>query len=184
VPPLSGPFLAISVLLSIAGVTKIFRPAMTAGALRAAGIRANELAVRLLGVAEMVAGTWAVIAGDLLGAGAVGLFYLGFSLFVAKALRSGSPISSCGCFGSEDTPPTAGHLALDLTAAILAFWMALDPPGRWLGAPGEPLSTLVPFLLFSTATVYLLYAVVDVLPRRRPAAPVPLISLSPTRGAQ
>ena len=78
----------------------------------------------------------------------------------------------------------AGHLALDLTAAILAFWMALDPPGRWLGAPGEPLSTLVPFLLFSTATVYLLYAVVDVLPRRRPAAPVPLISLSPTRGAQ
>jgi hypothetical protein len=47
---------------------------------------------------------------------------------------------------------------------------------------GEPMSAIVPFLLFTGATVYLLYAIVNVLPRSIPGTPARLIPLSPTRG--
>lgn len=182
VPPLSGPFLAISVLLAVAGVMKLYRPRFTAGALRGVGIPANETAVRLLGAAELAVGTWAVVTGGPAGAAAVGVFYVGFAVFVVVALRSGSPISSCGCFGSDDTPPSIGHLVLDVMASLVAFWVALNPLGPWVGMTGEPLSAIVPFLLFAGATVYLLYAIVNVLPARVPRAPTPTIQLSPTRG--
>jgi hypothetical protein len=43
-------------------------------------------------------------------------------------------------------------------------------------------STIVPFLMFSGATVYLLYAIVNILPQR-PARAEPIIQLSPTRGS-
>ena len=53
VPLLSGPFLAISALLAVAGATKVFGPKYTVGALRAASLPANSTLVRLLGLAEV-----------------------------------------------------------------------------------------------------------------------------------
>jgi hypothetical protein len=182
VPLLSGPFLAISILLAVAGLMKLYRPGFTTGALRAAGLPASDGLVRLLGVAEIVVGIGAVAAGGTVWAVAVGLFYLGFTVFVLIALRSGAPISSCGCFGSPDTPPGIGHVILDLAAAVVAFVSAVDPPGPWVGLTGAGLSTIVPFLMFSGATVYLMYAIVNVLPQRQARAG-PIIQLSPTRGA-
>jgi hypothetical protein len=44
-------------------------------------------------------------------------------------------------------------------------------------------ATVVPFLMFSGATVYLMYAIVNILPQRPPRAPAPIIQLSPTRGS-
>jgi hypothetical protein len=182
VPLLSGPFLAISILLAVAGLMKVYRPGFTTGALGAAGLPANDGLVRLLGVAELVVGIGAVATGGSVWALAVGLFYLGFTVFVLIALRSGAPISSCGCFGSPDTPPGVGHVILDLAATVVAFATALDPPGPWVGMTGAGPSTIVPFLMFSGATVYLLYAIVNILPQR-PARAEPIIQLSPTRGS-
>jgi hypothetical protein len=183
VPLLSGPFLAISILLAVAGVMKVYRPRFTTGALRAARLPANDGFVRSLGAAEMVVGVGAVVAGGAVWAVAVGLFYLGFTIFVLIALRSGAPISSCGCFGSPDTPPGVGHVILDLAATVVAFATALDPPGPWVGMTGTGPATVVPFLMFSGATVYLMYAIVNILPQRPPRAPAPIIQLSPTRGS-
>ena len=136
VPLLSGPFLAISALLAVAGATKIVRPKYTVGALRAAGLPASNSLVRLLGLAEVGAGIAAIWTGASLWAGAIGIFYLGFALFVIYALRSGIPIASCGCFGSPDTPPNVGHVVLDLTATAVALAVAIDPIGSWVGLPG------------------------------------------------
>jgi hypothetical protein len=183
VPLLSGPFLAISILLAVAGVMKVYRPGFTTGALRAVGLPANDRLVRLLGVAELGVGIGAVVAGGPLSAAAVGVFYLGFTVFVMVALRSGAPISSCGCFGSPDTPPGVGHVVLDLAATVVAFVTASDPLGPWVGMSGAGLSTIVPFLLFSGATVYLMYAIVNILPQRPRRAEAPMIQLSPTRGS-
>jgi hypothetical protein len=183
VPLLSGPFLAISVLLAVAGVMKVYRPAFTTGALEAAGIPANDLLVRLLGLAEVIVGVGAVVTGGSAWAAAVGVFYLGFTVFVLFALRSGAPISSCGCFGSPDTPPGVGHVIVDVSAVVVAVLTALGPPGAWVGVGGAELSVIVPFLLFSGATVYLLYAIVNVLPQRSARVAHPMISLSPTRGS-
>ena len=182
VPLLSGPFLAISVLLAVAGAMKVYRPRYTVGALRTAGLPANNTLVRLLGFAEIGVGIAAVWTGNPLWAAATGIFYLGFAVFVVHALRSGIPIASCGCFGSPDTPPSVAHVVLDLMAAAVAFAVAIDPIGSWVGLPGAELWTGVAFLLFSGATVYLLYAIVNVLPQRSGNGRESSVRLSPTRG--
>jgi uncharacterized membrane protein YphA (DoxX/SURF4 family) len=181
VPLLSGPFLAISALLAVAGAMKVFRPKYTVGALRAAGLPANSTLVRLLGLAEIGVGIAAIWTGASLWAAAIGIFYLGFALFVIYALRGGIPIASCGCFGSPDTPPNVGHVVLDLTATAVALAVAIDPIGSWVGLPGVEPWTGVAFLLFSGATVYLLYAIVNVLPQRSNIGRESTVRLSPTR---
>lgn len=183
VPLLSGPFLAISLLLAVAGIMKVYRPVYTTGALRAAGVPVGDGLVRMLGVAEVVVGVGAVITGATQWAIGVGLFYLGFTVFVLVALRSGAPIASCGCFGSPDTPPGVGHVAVDVGATLVALATTFSPPGPWVGMIGAGAATVVPFLLFSGATVFLLYAIVNVLPQSRPRSPAPVIRLSPTRGS-
>jgi hypothetical protein len=178
---LSGPFLAITALLVVAGVMKVYRPKYTAGALRTAGLPSNNGLVRLLGISEIGAGVIALATGAPFWALASALFYLGFALFVIHALRSGSPISSCGCFGSPDTPPNVGHVVLDLAAFALALVVAANPVGSWVGLPGVDVWTAAAFLLFSGATVYLLYAIVNVLPQRSAVSRESTVRLSPTR---
>lgn len=183
VPLLSGPFLAITALLAAAGVMKVYRPKYTAGALRAAGLPASETLVRFLGAAEVGVGIAAIITGGSVWAAVTALFYLGFALFVVHALRRGIPISSCGCFGSPDTPPNVGHVVLDLVAVAVAAAAMINPVGPWVGLPGLDLWTAVAFLLFSGATVYLLYAIVDVLPQRSTTGRESAVRVSPTRGS-
>ena len=50
----------------------------------------------------------------------VAVSYALFAVVVAAALRSGKPISSCGCFGKVDTPPSALHVVLNVVAAGVA----------------------------------------------------------------
>lgn len=178
---ISGPFLAISVLLVLAGSMKIYRPKFTVGALRAAHIPAGPTLVRGLGAVEVVVGSGAVVSGSPPWAVAVAVFYAGFAGFVVFALRSGTAISSCGCFGSPDTPPTVGHVALNSAATVVASTVALAPIGPWVGLSGTDAGTAFAFLLFSGATVYLLYAIVEVLPQRlkpvRRPATIPLSAI-------
>jgi hypothetical protein len=178
---LSGPFLAISALLVVAGSMKIYRPKFTVGALRAARLPANPVLVRALGAGEVAVGVGAIVTGAPPWALAVAVFYTGFAGFVVHALRSGTPISSCGCFGSPDTPPSAGHVVLNSTATVVAVAAAMTPVGPWAGLPGTDAGTASAFLLFSVATVYLLYAIVDVLPRRPRLDRTTAIPLSATR---
>jgi len=48
---------------------------------------------------------------------AAGVIYLAFAAFVALALRADAPIGRCGCLGAVDTPPSIGHVVLDLVFA-------------------------------------------------------------------
>jgi hypothetical protein len=57
-------------------------------------------------------------------------------------------------------------VVLNSTATVVAVAAAMTPVGPWVGLPGTDAGTASAFLLFSVATVYLLYAIVDVLPRR------------------
>lgn len=182
-PLLSGPFLAVASLLVVAGVIKVYRPRFTAGALRAARLPATDGLVRLLGVVEVGVGAAAIATGSPLWALATGTFYVGFALFVVYALRSGIPISSCGCFGSPDTPPDLGHVVLNSAAAVVALTVAMTPVGPWVGLPGADAGTAVAFLLFSAASVYLLYAVVNVLPQRTGVNRETPVQLASTRRA-
>jgi hypothetical protein len=110
--------------------------------------------VRAGAAAEAVLGLVAVVHPSRAVAAAVALSYLGFTLFVLRALRSGSPLASCGCFGKSDTPPTPGHAVVTALLAAAAGLVALDP--------GVGLD--LPVLVVGAVLAYVGYVALAVLP--------------------
>ncbi len=183
VPIHLGLFVAAMALLAIAGFAKVWEPITTAGALRAAGLPSSLGIVRGLGIAEIATGTFGIVFGGsavaLIGVG----FYSAFAVFVWYAIRNELPISSCGCLGASETPPSAIHIAVNVAIVgvlLVAVASPLDPFGQLVAAPlGESLLMLG----FAAVTVYLLYALVTVLPRQSPRGSEAVVLLSPTRRA-
>ena len=163
---LGGPAIASAVLLAIGGTSKVRRPASTVHALRALRLPAAPFVVRLLAVAELGIAVGALAAGGRLAWALVGAAYLGFAGFVVFAMARGGAVSSCGCFGAPDTPPTTTHVLLTISASALAFATAFGHPlGPLLDAMrGMPLMGL-PFLLLTGCCVWFAYAAVAVLPK-------------------
>jgi hypothetical protein len=161
---LAGPFYAICVLLALAGGFKAVRPAATVGALRAVGLPASALLVRVMGAVEVVIGLGALITGWPPLSAVVAAAYAGFAGFVAAALRRGTPIQSCGCFGSADLPPTRIHLVVDIAAAGVAAAAAVtrvDGIGQVLA--DQPWAG-IPFLALVAITTWFLYLILTALP--------------------
>ena len=174
----TGPYLAAALLLAAAGLAKVRRPAGTAIALRQVGLPVPEWAVRAGAGAEVAAGCWAFTSSRP-AAGLVALSYLGFAGFVALALRRGSPVSSCGCFGGRnktdnaDSPPTLSHAVLNLAAAATAGWAALHAhAGAVIVLRRQPLAG-IPLVLLIGAGAYLAYLVIAALPRTLAAGGAP-----------
>lgn len=123
---LAGPLFVILGVLIVAGAAKLARPHPTAGALRSLGVPAPVRAARSLGATEILAAVTAALTGNPVAFAAVTALYAGFALFVLWALGSGATVS-CGCFGRDDTPPTAGHVAFNAAAATVAGLAVADP---------------------------------------------------------
>jgi hypothetical protein len=93
----------------------------------------------------------------------LGVWYVLLALVAALLLRGGA--ASCGCFGSDSTPPSWLHVALDLVAAAIAVTAAVA------GTPGatEVLSELgwtsVLFVPFVGLGIAAFVAAFDLLPR-------------------
>lgn len=175
VPVWVGPYLAAALLLVAAGLAKVRRPAGTSIALRRAGVPVPEWAVRAGAAGEVAAGCWALTSGRV-AAALLALSYLGFAGFVALALRRGSPVSSCGCFGSgnkADSPPTVSHIVLNLAAAATAAWAAFHAhAGAVTLVRQQPLAG-APLVLLTGAVAYLAYLVIGVLPKTLAAGSAP-----------
>jgi hypothetical protein len=165
VAALTGPALVAAVLLALAGAQKLLDPTMTVGALRALRLPASPLLVRAGSAAELVLGTAAVAVGRSVLWGLVAASYLAFGAFVVAALRQGTMIGSCGCFGREETPPHVSHVALNLGLAAIAAATAVRSPGSVLEAlAGEP-GTAAGVVALSAVALFLLYAAFVELPR-------------------
>ncbi|MGH9265810.1 MAG: MauE/DoxX family redox-associated membrane protein [Acidimicrobiales bacterium] len=168
---LAGPFFVSSALLGAAGALKVVRPDTTARALRSVGLPAWPTLVRLGAAAEVAVAVTALANGGRPVAALVAASYLGFAAFVVAALRADVPLSSCGCFGGQDTPPTAVHLALNLGAALVAGAIALG----WAGGGGGLAAAVTgmdgslllkaAFVVSTAATAWLAYLALTVLPR-------------------
>jgi hypothetical protein len=163
---LGGPAVASAILLAIGGTSKLLRPANTSHALRGLRLPAAPSAVRLLAGAEIGIAVGALAGGGrnawLLVAGA----YLGFACFVVLAMSRGGALSSCGCFGTPDTPPTFVHVLVTVSASALALATAVGhPTGPLLDALADMPLLGVPFLLVTACCVWFAYAAVAVLPR-------------------
>ena len=166
---LAGPFAIACVLLAGAGALKAWHPGDTANALRAVGIRlsytSSLLAVRAFGVVEAVIAVVALVTGNAGACALVAASYLAFTGFVVAALRRGTAIASCGCFGKVDTPPSIFHVVLDLlfagVAAAAAFTgdVALPDVLR-----DQPLAG-VPYVMLLAIGVYLVFLAFTALPK-------------------
>jgi hypothetical protein len=151
---LLGGFLIACLLLVAAGAMKVRAPADTARALSAlvpaVPLSVSVVAVRLGAGLEGLLGLAALIAPFGALTVAVGASYVLFGAFVLVAKARGGVLSTCGCFGEPDTPPTFLHAGVDLFLAASALAVALAPhpwstPAAALGhqpAHGVPLAAV------------------------------------------
>jgi hypothetical protein len=126
-------------LLLAAGAAKVADPTRTVGALRALGWPSSPGLVRVGAGVEAVVGAAALVVGGPVVAVLVAGSYVGFAAFVAAALRAGTPVGSCGCFGRADTPPRPRHVAVDLGLAAGAGLAAAAGGAGGAGGGGEAL---------------------------------------------
>ena len=174
-PATAAPYLAATVLLAAAGVAKTLRPGDTANALRAAGLSSPPVRtfVRVGAVGEVALAAAAVVVPGRVTGALIAAVYVGFAGFIVVALRRGWALSSCGCFGRPDTPPTPAHAVLNVGAAASAAWWAatwrsgdgIQRLGQLLGHEpwhGAPLALLVVVL---SGLAYLIWT--DALPAAR-----------------
>lgn len=164
-PALTGPALAIAGLLALAGAQKVLDPAMTVGALRALRLPASPLAVRVGAATELALGVVAIGFGGTVTWALVAVSYLAFAAFVVAALRRGTMIGSCGCFGREDTPPHWSHVALNGALAGVALLLASRGDGAPLDAVLDDPAPGAAVAVLAALTLSLLYVVYVELPR-------------------
>lgn len=170
---LAGPYLVAIVLLGAGGALTVVRPATTARAVREIGLPVSSTVVRAGALVELTIAAGALVGGGRPLATLVAASYCGFAIFVLAALRRDVPLSTCGCFGAADTPPTALHLGFNVAAAAVAGAVALT--GSAAGGLTEvatsegSLLPLVGFLASTAASVWLAYVALAVLPKLRVA---------------
>lgn len=170
-PALTVPALAAAALLAVAGAQKLLDPSMTVGALRALRLPSSPTLVRAGSALELGIGVGALSAGGAVLWGLVSLSYLAFAAFVAAALRAGTMIGSCGCFGREDTPPHRTHVLLNVVLAALAGATAATSSGPLVDALTDDPGRAVPAVALAIVALGLLWAVYVELPRTLAARP-------------
>lgn len=164
----SGISAVAAVLLVVAGVQKVADPAGTAGALRAAGLPSRRGFVRAGALFEAGVGAGALVLAGPVAPALMAASYAAFAGFVAVALRRSTPISSCGCFGRVDTPPSGLHVVLNVVFTLAAAAQAVDgvpPVDRFAGSVG----TAVAAVALVAATVTLVVVAMTALPIARAA---------------
>jgi hypothetical protein len=162
---LAGPWTIVTGLLLLGGALKTAQPADTARALEALGVHASKPMVRAGGGAEVGIAVGALVTGAWPFAALVAVSYLVFVAFVVAALRSKTPLSSCGCFGRADTPPTLVHVAVNAAAAGVALAAVIAPlPGLASIVADQP-AWGMPFLFLGVVGVYVVFLMLSALPR-------------------
>ncbi len=160
---LAGPYFMFATLLVVSGLPKLTNPVSTARALEGIGLPPRRWLGQAVGVAEIVVGLSAIAIGGRIPAIAVALLYSGFAIFIVVAMRSSS-VKSCGCFGSEDTPPSPLHFFIDIAAAGFAAALIFNPVGDVISVMGATPWAGVPLLLLVLLGAWLSLMVLAVLP--------------------
>jgi hypothetical protein len=162
---LAGPWVVVSGLLLLGGALKVARPGDTARALEAVGLPGSGTLVRLGGVGEVAIAAGALATGARFFAVLMAASYVAFLVFVIATLRKETPLSSCGCFGKEDTPPTLIHVCVNLVAAGVAVAAAITRPPSLASVVADQPGWGIPFLLLAAVGVYLAFLALTTLPR-------------------
>lgn len=138
----SGLLLAAALVLGASGVAKVLHPETASDAMSRIGIRTPRWSMRGAGIAEIVLGTAAALAGSTALAVLVAVAYLAFAA-VAWRMSRAEDLTSCGCFGAAGARPGPIHVVVDLALAGGALAAAATSGGGavalvtdtpWLGS--------------------------------------------------
>lgn len=117
-------YASAAVLLVIAGMAKVVRPATTAALLDDLGVPVLGAIDRTrmtyaLGCFEVGLGVLALVSEVNAVAAIVGVTYVVFAGAVVQAMRIGA--GSCGCFGRVDAPPSWWHVGGNLVLGVASL---------------------------------------------------------------
>lgn len=168
-----GPYLAGCILLVVAGAAKALRPGDTALALarlsgdsRGGALRWAEPLVRGGAVLEAVVGLGGLVFPGRVACLCVAVSYGAFTGYVGYARARGGPLSTCGCFGRPDTPPTVTHMVVTGGIAASAAWSAFTADslasGLWSSIGPQPWHGL-PLLAAAAAIAFVSYLLMTTL---------------------
>jgi hypothetical protein len=176
---LFGLYLVACGLLVLAGGAKAARPGDTARAIHSlTGLPALVVVVRFGAGAEALLGVAGLIHPTRAIAILVGASYVMFSGFVLYARAKGGVLSTCGCFGASDTPPTLTHAIIDLVLAASAVTVAWSVASGWLlSILSHQYGKGLPLVAASVLCGWLAYLVLSPLARLRVSAQ-PAVALS------
>ena len=122
---------AAAVVLGVAGLSKLARPASTVDALTAARIPgarvlASTATVRVAGATELGVAGYVLGWGGSPAAALLGVCYLILTV-VAWRMLLVSPGQDCGCFGRSSEPITRWHLLVDIAGLSIGVAATLWP---------------------------------------------------------
>jgi hypothetical protein len=163
---LAGPLAAMAALLAVGGALKVRQPANTVNALKAAGLPATPTGVRIAAAAELIIGVGTLVAEGPAFPALLALSYAAFTGFVAFALSKHTPLDTCGCFGTPDTPPTVLHVLVTAGAAGVGAAAAVTDTSVADVVADQPWAG-IPFAAISLLIAYLAYLVMAVLPKAK-----------------
>jgi hypothetical protein len=160
----AAPFFLASGLLVVSGAAKLARPDPASRALRSAGLPGNRPAVRGLGLVEIAVGAACLAAPGPGTAAALTTLYVAFALFLTRLMTMDTAVSSCGCVGAAESPPTVLHVLLNIAAASAGALAALAPPRALAPFAWSTPMHGVPFILGGVCAGYLAYLAAARLP--------------------
>jgi hypothetical protein len=154
---LAPPFVVASLLLCVAGVSKLRAPAGAAAALQL-----SPRVVRALAAGEVALGLACALHPTPALAVALAVVY---ALFAAVAAVLRRRRVACGCFGEEDFPVSAGHSIASalLGTPVLAAAVAGPRGLGWLLK--QPAPEVVTLLIGIAGALYAIVLVYTVVPR-------------------
>jgi hypothetical protein len=171
-PALVVPYAAAAVLLGVAGVPKVRDPGDLVRAVRSVGMPFGRNAVRAFAAAEVVVAAAALAVPGRVTAALLAAMYAAFTAFVVVALRRGGVLSSCGCFGRADTPPTRAHALVTGSACVVGLLVAVAPPSApaWAALADSGGLAVAGFVALTALVGFLAWQVMAVLPTVQPSA--------------
>ena len=115
---------ACALLLGVAGVAKMLRPAPTVQAARRLQLTGVDrftgaAAARSLGAVEIAVALAVLLAGGARAAAALAVAYLLLTAVAVRLLRV-APDSDCGCFGTSAEPVSRLHVVVNAACALVA----------------------------------------------------------------
>ena len=167
-----GPYWVAAVVLAVAGIGKLCRPAAVIDALRMLRLPATPVAAMILGGGEVALALAVFVVGGPAPALATGVAYLAFAAvaarLMAQAKQPSGSVVGCGCFGRRATPIGLTHIFANVALAAAAFTAALTSatPSLPTIAPQLPVLGLAHLLLIGT-TAAATVATLTVLPEAK-----------------